>query len=214
MSKKVKKEENSERILYWIIAILLFFVTVLIYLLYETQFKVKPVYQSVEVAYESGQLVNPVPLEKPEGVLRAEEDLKIVRNVSVDDSGYIVIEAYLNNVDRLEDGVTVQDLVETIRFGERVEILDGEVSALSGRLFPQGKSINLANWGTGPQSEKKTKINITVLDLNLDASIKDSVALYRVRFKPSVDFDVLYFDDVEMRYNEFIMSFGEEEMAI
>ena len=213
MAKKSKKFEISEETLYAVIALLLLVISMLAYWLYEAEFKVRPVYQSVETVYNGAQ-INPIPVVKPEGVLRAEEDLRIVRNVSEDEDGYILVETFIKNLPRLDEEILLQDMVETLRFEERVELEDGEVAALSGRLFPQGKSINLATWGTGPQSQKKTKINVTVLDLNLDSSIKDSVGLYTLKFKPSAKIKALDFDPVEFRYGEFIMSFGEERLEI
>jgi hypothetical protein len=207
----MSKKDNSEFSL-----ISLFFIfLILSFFLYPYFFGEEGVFvEEREVVYVFDTDHSPAPIDVPDNVLEAESEILIDRRSFVDQDGYYVVQAYLRNLENIDDEVLINDMVETIRFDRHVNVIEGEVEALNGALFPQGRTLNVGGYGAGGASEKNTKFNVTILDLNFDNSFVKDQGLYFIKFKTEQPIESIYFDDVELRFDKYIISLGAEEMVL
>ena len=168
---------------------------------------------SIALNSEEQMVFNPIPqtIQKTEEVLTAEEEVKISRDVKLNKDGSFTIIARLKNLSNIPNDVVLNDFHEVIKFEKHVNILNGNVVAMNGSLFPGGDKITVSSYGPGPKSEKSTSINITLLDLNFDLKTKNT-DLYELHFVPDVSVSELTFGVAEIRSGKFILEFKEEKI--
>lgn len=167
-------------------------------------------YQSVEA--EAKPIQNPQVIKNVEGQLTVQRDLAILED------GTVHISASVDGLASLEEGILIEDLVESIKFPQRVDVLSSELELGHGFLFPGAnfQDAMASTYGPGAVDEKKTKLEIVVLDLNLNRETTKN-KLYDFYFKLDVPIDELeelVFDSMELRNGKYILSLNGDEFKL
>ncbi len=193
--------------------IILVIVAVLILMFLIFNYEKKDLVEESTSIYSDGPQIQPTLIVKDDGMIEAEEELLIERNVEILEDGTVKISAYLKNISEIEDELVLQDFVEEIKFDQHVEFLESNVEAKNGSLFPATKKLEIAGYGPGPVSEKNSKFNLVLLDINFDNNT-DSTDLYELSFKLDSSIESFIFSGAEFRSDKYILELDEYEHVL
>ena len=200
-------------LVYYIVLVVVALMVLLLLISVHSEEEEKIINNNIYEGFDDSPQIQSMPIVKDEEILEAQEELAIERDIIFLEDGSVKIFAYLTNVASIEDDVVLQDFVEEIKFNKHVEILESNVDAKNGFIFPASSKIEIANYGPGPVSEKNTKFNVVLLDLNF-TNDTENVELYELSFPPSVDIDSLFFTGTEFRFDKYILELDEYEYVL
>ncbi|MBD3330359.1 hypothetical protein GF354_02405 [Candidatus Peregrinibacteria bacterium] len=214
---KEKSDNWKEKLLYVVIVLLVMVIFGLVYAILTFESTVIVTQKEITLPTENVPEMESYPeakvVEKPEELKQVEESLEIVRQIRENSDGSYTVTARLKNVDLLGDGVVLNDFVEDIRFDEHVELSDVAVTPKIGTLFPLGEQISVSNYGPGPVDEKSTRVNIVLLDVNIDKNA-EFTDLYEFRFNADKALTQLHFARPEFRSGKFILTAQNELVSL
>lgn len=187
-----------------IILILIIVTAVLAWFLFNKKISNVVESPSDEMGTSRENLIKPEPIKKSAELLDLEQNLKVEREIVTNPDGSVTIKARLANTSKIKEGIVLNDFVDTIKFADNVNLKDTGIITKNGKLFPQSKDLTISQYGPGPTNKKKTKVNISILDINFDNKTSNT-DLYEIKFTPGKKIEPLVFE-TEIRSDRYILN--------
>lgn len=216
-NNKTLKEINHHK-LYFIIGILLIINAIFLGFLssnYPKNTKETVPYKQTK-NYTDFTETTPLPkkIATPEFLNKVVNDINLEPVIQKSDKNY-KIELWINNLSALEDKVILQDFVNTIKFDTHLDITEAIIKSDYGTVFPPDKQVNISYYGPGTPKNKKTQIQISILDINIKKlTAPNRLKLYELDFSSTEKPNKITIDNIEFRQEKNIVNFPAIDLKI